>query len=39
VIECLYKGDVKLVASDKYNPKDSFDLILDSSDYEQPRCG
>jgi len=38
-VECLSKGDVKLTASDKYNPKDSFDLIRFSADYEPPRCG
>ncbi len=38
-VTCLGKGDVALRLVDRYNPKDVFDVITNSADYEPPRCG
>jgi len=39
VVECLRVGDVALLATDKLNPNDKFDLIQDAATYARPRCG
>jgi len=38
-VRCLKAGDVTLDAYDKANPKDTFNIARESSDYAPPHCG